>query len=774
MTPYSLESYPVANAVFYRAYSRVNDNTYESWEESLLRAISGLATLGNLSYLETRMLLENAKACKVLPSGRWLWCGGTSWIAKPENFYGGYNCTSNELNEPKVFGCLMSLAMQGCGTGVILEPRCIHYLPKVSKKLQVEVVGAFNTEVGREETLFDFDFKKDEYQIGVGDSREGWVKAYQALIDLAFDVDDLESSQEVKVRVDISNVRQEGTRLSGFGGTANPSLLVNLFPKVASILNGAYGRKLTAEECCLLIDEAALVVVAGNIRRSAGMRQFQASEKLLKLNLWTQDNQGNWSIDTKKDSLRMANHTRVWHEKPTLDELRQAVNIQFTSGEGAIQYANEAIARANVDILPNRHLQLEFIQALDKGLGEFYLRKMGVTDREELKHRLSRYGLNPCGEIIGSNFFCNLSEVHLNLLNPLDLFEQINFFESAAISVCALLNHEFDNPRWAYSRELDPIIGVSITGLFDFFVNLFGRDWLLWWEQDRTLNFKSAITDKDLEIINRVGVFQLSSKVELFLEVEKFYLRFWKRTVRKAVESYCSKHKIKIPNRYTTVQPAGTKSLLSNASPGWHPPKATRYIRRVTFRKNAPVALALKDSGYSIIPSQSDKDEYGKLLNDPYDVRCTEWLVEIPVEVPWAGEAEGISIADFSVKAQFDFYMQVQKHYTTHNTSATLELREHEIDTLAELIYNSIQKNEGYISAAILARFDASETYPRLPFEPISLEKYNVLVAEVKARKNFYGNKDFLESLNYHAQSYVGDVAPSGCDSDACLMPEAK
>ena len=29
-----------------------------------------------------------------------------------------------------------------------------------------------------------------------------------------------------------------------------------------------------------------------------------------------------------------------------------------------------------------------------------------------------------------------------------------------------------------------------------------------------------------------------------------------------------------MPNRYTTVQPAGTKSLLTGASPGWHPPKA--------------------------------------------------------------------------------------------------------------------------------------------------------------------------------------------------------
>ncbi|MFM6270704.1 MAG: ribonucleoside-triphosphate reductase, adenosylcobalamin-dependent, partial [Dolichospermum sp.] len=90
------------------------------------------------------------------------------------------------------------------------------------------------------------------------------------------------------------------------------------------------------------------------------------------------------------------------------------------------------------------------------------------------------------------------------------------------------------------------------------------------------------------------------------------------------------------PNRCTTVQPAGSKSLLTGASSGWHPPKAQRFIRRITFRKNDPVALACIDYGYNVVPSQSDKDEKGRLLDDPFDIRCTEWLVEIPVAVAWA------------------------------------------------------------------------------------------------------------------------------------------
>jgi ribonucleotide reductase class II len=144
--------------------------------------------------------------------------------------------------------------------------------------------------------------------------------------------------------------------------------------------------------------------------------------------------------------------------------------------------------------------------------------------------------------------------------------------------------------------------------------------------------------------------------------------------------------------------------------------------------------MACIDYGYAVVPSQSDKDENGNLLNDPFDPRCTEWLVEMPVEVSWANVpgADEIAIERFSALAQFDFYMQVQQHYTAHNTSATIELREPEIEPLAEKIHGAIAHDQGYISAALLARFDNLQTFPRLPFEPIDKATYDALVQQVK------------------------------------------
>ena len=66
---------------------------------------------------------------------------------------------------------------------------------------------------------------------------------------------------------------------------------LDLYSRIASLLGKAIGRKLSTVECCLLIDEAAVTIVAGNIRRSAGMRQFASDDKeaaSAKENLWSQ------------------------------------------------------------------------------------------------------------------------------------------------------------------------------------------------------------------------------------------------------------------------------------------------------------------------------------------------------------------------------------------------------------------------------------------------------------------------------------------------------
>jgi ribonucleotide reductase class II len=1097
------DSAPAAYPVFFRTYSRKYNNKRESWAEVCDRTLAGLKTLGKLTNEQTALIDKMQKQLKSLTSGRWLWVGGTEWVDRPENFSGSYNCTSTNVIDWRSFGLMMDLAMQGSGTGGVLEPQYISQLPVIRNQLQVNVVGAIGdtpTEKRRHNTEVQFDYANNAVKFFVGDSRQGWVKSYQSLLELCSD-EQFDAAKPVQVTVDISDVRPSGEALKGFGGMANPVKLPTLYDRCANILNKAIGRQLTSVECCILIDEAAVCIVAGNIRRSAGMRQFSSEDALgsvAKDNLWQQDEAGNWRIDPERDALRMANHTRVFHRKPTEQECVDAVRKQYYSGEGAIQWAGEAIARSNADLITTPELKRDFLSAYVKGEGKEWLRsQQPEVSEHELEHRLQRYALNPCltadtwvhtehgarqisdligkqvgvyvngelfsttadgffltgnkpvmslqtkegfalrltdnhqllkvtaqtqhaqytewvetkdlqigdrillhdhrkiqpwdgegsfeegwlignlcaenslanlsflsfegdsrekmaayaatllsqtvgfsnviapdshslcvvmserlpelaskfgltneskllskqierasykfycgflrglfdldatvtdkessvllsgktldclevlqrmlarlgviskiykqkdslkdtnffslnlydlsidrehlhnfekrigfqepqkkerlqslmpsskclanmkftatitaitpdgiepvydctvpqvsrfdangivahncGEILGADFHCNLSEVHLNLINPKDEKEQEAAFKAGALSVASLLNHQFIEKRYQFSRDVDPIVGVSFTGLFDFFVHAFGVEWLRWFEAGR------PDTVQGLD----------------FKEKEADYLNRWREIVHQTVWEYCDSHDLRRPNRCTTTQPAGTKSLLTGASPGWHPPKAQRFIRRITFRKDDPVARACMDYGYSIIPSQSDKDENGQLLNDPFDPRCTEWLVEIPVSVSWADldGADMVDISKFDVMAQFDFYMQVQKFYTRHNTSATLELREHEIEPLGKKIYEAIRDDEGYISAALLARFDDLQTFPRLPFEPIDKATYEKLSAEVLVRRK---SDDFYASLLRYDSGELMDAGPAGCDSDKCMFPEQK
>jgi len=650
----------------------------------------------------------------------------------------------------------MDLAMMGCGTGAIIEPHFINNLPTVINKINIKSVSEVGiTPKDQREEKSSLEIKGKDLHIKVGDSRRGWVDSYKYLLEASSN-ENLE--REIDVYINLEDIRPAGESLKGFGGMANPIKLKDLYSRVASLLGKAIGRKLSTVECCLLIDEAAVTIVAGNIRRSAGMRQFASDDKeaaSANENLWSQDEKGNWRIDPEKDALRMANHTRVYHTKPTFQTILDAVTKQFHSGEGAIQFAPDAIARSKADILKDDELRKEFIEIYsEQGKDEarnWINSSYGPFSEEELNHRMSRYGLNPCGEILGNDFHCNLAEVHLNQIDPGNFEEQKKAFKAAALSVACLLNHEFEVERYRKSREYDPIVGVSFTGLFDFCVHAFGTPWLKWWEAGRPN----------------------SEEGQAFKEKEAKFLDSWRKIVKETVWEYCDKHNLRRPNRCTTVQPAGTKSLLTGAAPGWHPPKAQRFIRRITFRKNDPIALACMDYGYSVVPSQSDKDENGCLLDNPFDPRCTEWLVEIPTEVSWANieGADQIDINNFSALAQLDFYMQVQKFYTEHNTSATVEFRENEIEDLAKAIHNAIENNEGYISAALLARFSANATFPRLPFEPISKEEYISLQNKVIERKV---NNDFFDALNKYDVGELSEAGPAGCDSDKCLLPLAK
>ena len=260
------ETAPAANPVFFRTYSRaLKAGGRETWEQVCDRTLVGLIDVGKLRPEEAAILKQMQSQLKALPSGRWLWVGGTDWITKPKNFSGSYNCTSTNLEDWNAFGLMMDLAMMGCGTGAIIEPKYISQIPPIRNRLNVRIQGEIGTTPEQQRREFtETEIADNTAIIHVGDSRQGWVESYQTLLQLSSDE---RFSTEVEVIVDITSVRKAGETLKGFGGVANPVKLPGLYERCAAILNKAVGRQLNSVECCLLIDQAAVTIVAGNIRR---------------------------------------------------------------------------------------------------------------------------------------------------------------------------------------------------------------------------------------------------------------------------------------------------------------------------------------------------------------------------------------------------------------------------------------------------------------------------------------------------------------------------
>jgi hypothetical protein len=623
---------PLAPLLFNRSYGRLVDGVRETTDEVFLgRTIEGLQKLGNLTQEQVDRIKYYQSQLKVLTSGRGLFVQGTEAAEKIENVYSHYNCSNINIESWYHFGLLMNMAMQGTGTGAKLEPMYIEKLPVIINKLNVEIKDSIGT-VAPDARLEETDIRLIESELGVvgvveihvGDSRKGWVQAYENFLSLSTNED---LSREVNVHIYLGNVRPKDLPLKGFGGVSNPTALPFLFSKCAAVLNKAIGRKLNSVECCKLIDEAALVVVAGSIRRclpkgtlvttpygsvpiesigigdevlttkgirrvldifhqgvqplvrintskgylycsinhkvavsqdtsyvmtaakdlnlgdnlifsllgdstysinsnysfnqldkllerpleleffrdnsyyltriqellsnayipyevslldeskllitvhifqslngnrglldsikevygafigsfvdstvaitdidldtgieeetfdieveevheffaegflvsnSAGMRQGASDDEVFavaKDNLWIQDSEGNWKIDPERDALRVANHTRVFKHKPTYEECLTAVTKQYYSGEGAIQWAGEAVARSNADLLVTKELKQEFLTKYATSQQEaidFLYTLNPYMDEKELQHRLGRYGLNPSNRV---------------------------------------------------------------------------------------------------------------------------------------------------------------------------------------------------------------------------------------------------------------------------------------------------------------------------------------------------------------------------------------
>ncbi len=271
---------PLGQLVYDRTYSRKIHAeeceqidctcSKETWPDTVKRVVDGNIAFVGEQHIEPgerdelyKLLLNR----QLIPAGRHLWVTGVPGRSFTQNCH----VAGFETGFAEHCGFVFSELMKGGGVGANYSSR---YLSALTPLSSVAVRFTCSPEhadfdsllplLGHNE-LFD---PQEEIYYRVEDSREGWVKCLEMLLEYST------KGGNVTLMFDVSDVRCKGTPIRGFGGTASgPLPLITMLADVAKLINSNDGAPLSiTPEVAMTIDHLiAGAVIAGNVRRSARM-----------------------------------------------------------------------------------------------------------------------------------------------------------------------------------------------------------------------------------------------------------------------------------------------------------------------------------------------------------------------------------------------------------------------------------------------------------------------------------------------------------------------
>lgn len=177
-------------------------------------------------------------------AGRFLWQLGTKTVDKL-GLLSLQNCAFTLVDDPiRPFTWCMDALMLGSGVGYNIQKEYVYELPKPKR-----------VRITRLDTK-DADFI-------VPDSREGWVELLRKVLEAHYTTGKGFSYSTICIR-------GKGTTIKGFGGLASgPEDLCWGMDQINKLLNERAGKKVRPIDCLDLMNIIGMIVVAGNVRRSA-------------------------------------------------------------------------------------------------------------------------------------------------------------------------------------------------------------------------------------------------------------------------------------------------------------------------------------------------------------------------------------------------------------------------------------------------------------------------------------------------------------------------
>ncbi len=277
VTPWS----PVGYLVQKRTYSRRlveddPDSPTEEWIDVCNRVIGACRTQLNVGFTaeEEARLFDYMLTLKGSVAGRFLWQLGTSTVDKL-GLPSLQNCAFVTVDHPvRPFTWAFDMLMLGSGVGYNIQREYVYKLPPVRED--------FKRPVRDDRAGADFI---------VPDSREGWVALLDRTLRSGFFPD---TTQGFSYSTQL--VRGKGAPIKGFGGVASgPEDLCRGIDLIGGILEERAGKQLRPIDCLDIMNILGMVVVSGNVRRSAQIALGDFDDiQYLRAKDWSSGNIPNW------------------------------------------------------------------------------------------------------------------------------------------------------------------------------------------------------------------------------------------------------------------------------------------------------------------------------------------------------------------------------------------------------------------------------------------------------------------------------------------------
>lgn len=382
------------------------------------------------------------------------------------------------------------------------------------------------------------------------------------------------------------------------------------------------------------------------------------------------------------------------------DRMRGAKSGQWWINNPQRALANNSATyteRPDMGIFLKEWLSLVESQSGERGLFNRVAAAKKATDSGR-RDASKIVGTNPCAEItLRSAGLCNLSEVVIRQEDKLeDLLEKVRIATIMGTYQSMLTDFRYIRAIWKNNQVEERLLGVSLTGIMDHPVLSQTSDEAVEWLQI----MKAHAIEVNKEWAEKLGINQSVA--------------------------------------ITTVKPSGTVSQLVDSASGIHTRYSKHYIRTVRADKKDPLAQLMREQGFPV--------------EDCVHKPASTDIFSFPVK----GPEDGVFRNDRTALEQLEHYLMVQTHWTEHNVSVTVYVKDHEWMGVGDWVYQNFDKVAG---VSFLPH--SEHTYQQAPYTECSAEEYQALSDRMPAF-------DWLKLADFEKDDSTVNTKELACSSGTC------